>query len=249
MENSVYVGLSKQVVLRENMNIIAQNIANINTPGFRGQNMIFTEYVEDPRYMKEDISMVLDYGQYQKTDPGPVKSTGNPLDVALVGNGFLGIETNDGIQYTRAGNLAMNADGEIVNALGMIVANENGGPITIPQGAKEININRSGVVSTMSGITGELESTIVGQLMIKEFANEQELNPAGNGLYKTDAAPLDSPKTRVIQASLEGSNVQAVVEMTRMIDVSREYQAVQNMMNSENERLRSAISKLSKSQA
>lgn len=241
MENSVYVGLSKQVVLQSNMNIIAQNIANINTPGFRGQNMVFTEYVEDPRYMKEDVSMVLDFGQYQITDPGPIKSTGNPLDIALVGNGFLGIETNQGVQYTRAGNLSMTADGTIVNALGMTVANENGGPITIPPGSKEINIDRTGVISTEQGV--------VGKFMIKEFTNEQRLDPAGNGLYKTDAVPLDPEKTSVVQGKLEGSNVQAVVEMTRMIDVSREYQAVQNLMNSENERLRSAISKLSKTQA
>lgn len=241
MENSVYVGLSKQVVLRENMNIIANNIANMNTPGFRGQNMIFTEYIEDPRYMKEDVSMVLDYGQYQVTDPGPIKSTGNRLDIALVGNGFLGIETNQGIQYTRAGNLSMTADGTIVNALGMTVANENGGPITIPPGAKEINIDRKGTISTEQGV--------VGKLMIKEFTNEQKLDPAGNGLYKTDAEPLNPEKTTVVQGKLEGSNVQAVVEMTRMIDVSREYQSVQNLMNSENERLRSAIAKLSKTQA
>lgn len=241
MENSIYVGLSKQVVLRENMNIIANNIANINTPGFRGQNMVFTEYIEDPRYMKEDISMVLDYGQYQKTDAGPIKNTGNPLDIALVGNGFLGIETNDGIRYTRAGNLAMNSKGEIVNALGMLVANENGGAITIPRDAKDISIDRKGVVSTDQGA--------VGKLMIKEFGNEQTLNPEGNGLYATDAPPLEPEKTTVIQGKLEGSNVQSIVEMTRMIDVSREYQAVQNMMNSENERLRSAIRKLSQSQA
>jgi len=73
MENSLYIGLSKQVVLRENMEIIAQNVANINTPGYRGQNMVFREYVEDPRYMEEDMSLVLDYGQYQKTDAGSLK--------------------------------------------------------------------------------------------------------------------------------------------------------------------------------
>lgn len=237
MENSLYVGLSKQVVLRENMNIIANNVANVNTPGFRGQNMVFTEYIEDPRYMKEDISMVLDYGQYQMTDPGPVKNTGNPLDIALIGEGFLGIQTNDGVQYTRAGNLSMNVEGTLVNALGLPVANEGGGEITIPEGATDISIDRTGVVSTADGV--------IGKLMISEFANEQELNPAGNGLYVTDAQPQPPENTTVVQGKLEGSNVQAVIEMTRMIDVSREYQAVQNMMNSENERLRSAIRKLS----
>lgn len=240
MENSIYVGLSKQIVLRENMNIIANNVANMNTAGYRGQNMVFSEYIEDPRYMKEDVSMVLDYGQYQKTDAGPIKVTGNPLDVALVGNGFMGMITNEGIQYTRAGNFAVNANNTLVNSLGISVANTNGGEITIPPDAKEIMIDRTGVISTDQGA--------LGQLMIREFASDQDLNPAGNGLYTTEAEPQEPTNTTVLQGNLEGSNVQAVVEMTRMIDVSREYQSVQNMMNSENERLRNAIRKLSQSQ-
>lgn len=241
MENSVYIGLSKQVVLRENMNIIANNVANVNTPGYRAQNMVFTEYIEDPRYMKEDMSMVLDYGQYQMTDPGSLKQTGNPLDVALVGNGFLGIQTPSGIQYTRAGNLTMDADGILRNARGMAVASTNGGDIVIPADAKEIRIDKKGVISTENGA--------IDQLMIAEFKNYQELNPAGNGLYTTTEAAIPAEKTTVMQGKLEGSNVQSVVEMTRMIDVLREYQAVQNMMQSEHERLRSSAQRLSKTQA
>lgn len=241
MENSVYIGLSKQVVLRENMNIIAQNVANVNTPGYRGQNMLFTEYIEDPRYMKEDISMVLDYGQYQMTDPGSLKETGNPLDIALVGNGFLGIQTPNGVQYTRAGNLTMDSEGVLRNARGMAVASDGGGDIVIPRDAKEVSIDKKGIVSTEEGQ--------IGQLMVVEFENYQELNPAGNGLYETAAAPIPAEKTAVLQGKLEGSNVQAVVEMTRMIDVLREYQAVQNMMQSEHERLRSSAQRLAKTQA
>lgn len=241
MENSVYIGLSKQVVLRENMDIIAQNVANINTPGYRGQNMIFTEFIEDPRYMEEDISMVLDYGQYQMTDPGSIKETGNPLDIALVGNGFLGIQTPEGIQYTRAGNLTMDAQGILKNARGMEVASNGGGNITIPRDAQEVSIDRNGVVSTDQGQ--------IGQLMIVEFENYQELNPAGNGLYETTADAIPAEKTSVHQGKLEGSNVQAVVEMTRMIEVSREYQAVQKMMESEHERLRSSAQRLARTQA
>lgn len=241
MENSVYIGLSKQVVLRENMNIIANNVANVNTPGYRAQNMTFSEYIEDPRYMKEDIAMVLDYGQYQKTDPGSLKKTDNPLDIALVGNGFLGIETPSGIQYTRAGNLTMDADGVLRNARGLPVANEGGGEITIPTDATEIRIDKKGIISTDQGE--------VGQLMITEFQNYQRLNPAGNGLYDTDEAGTPAEKTSVMQGHIEGSNVEAVVEMTRMIDVLREYQAVQNMMQSEHERLRSSAQRLAKTQA
>jgi flagellar basal-body rod protein FlgF len=240
MENSLYIGLSKQVVLRANMDIIAQNVANINTPGYRGQNMIFSEYVEDPRYMKEDMSLVLDYGQYQVTDPGNMKETGGPLDIALVGNGFLGIQTPEGIQYTRAGNLTMDAEGTVRNALGLAVADTGGGDITIPQDAKEIRIDQKGVISTEQGI--------IGQLQIAEFNNYQTLDPQGNGLYATTEAPIEAENTVIKQGYLEGSNVQAVVEMTRMIEVHREYQRVQNLMQTEHERLKTAAQRLARNQ-
>lgn len=241
MENSVYIGLSKQIVLAENMHIIANNVANVNTSGFRGQNMIFTEYVSDQRRMEEDVSLVLDYGQYQVTDPGSLKETGGQFDVALVGTGFLGIQTPEGVQYTRSGNLMTDAEGTLRNARGMAVAGVGGNDITIPRSATEVTIDHNGVISTNEGQ--------VGQLLIAEFENPQELNPAGNGLYETDAAPLPAERTTVLQGRLEGSNVQAVVEMTRMIEVLREYQAVQNMMQSEHERLRTAAQRLGRTQA
>lgn len=241
MENSLYVGLSKQVVLRENMDIIAHNVANVNTPGYRAQNMVFSEYVEDPRHMREDISLVLDYGQYQLTDEGSLKQSGNALDIALVGKGFLGIETPGGVHYTRAGNLGIDAEGILRNARGQAVASEGGGEITIPRNAKEVVIDQKGVITTEQGR--------VGQLMIREFDNYQKLDPQGNGLYKTEEEGRPAEKTVVKQGYIEGSNVQSVVEMTRMIDVLREYQAVQNMMQSEHERLRSAAQKLAKTEA
>lgn len=236
MENSLYVGLSSQVALWENMNIIANNVANISTPGFRGQNMLFEEYVFDAGSKQRDVSLVNDYGQYQITDPGPMKDTGGQLDVALIGPGFLGIQTPEGVQYTRAGNFAMSADGTLVNARGMPVAGDGGGPITIPADASNVYIDRTGAVSTDEGQ--------VGQLMIAEFENYQMLDPAGNGLYRTDAAPIPAQGTSVVQGKLEGSNVQPVVEMTRMISVHREYEAVARMTQSEHDRQRSAIQKL-----
>jgi len=242
MENTLYIGLSKQVALYEKMEIIANNVANVNTPGFRGQNMVFSEYVEDPRYMAEDMSLVLDYGQYQITDPGNMKETGNPLDIALVGNGFLGVQTPTGdIQYTRAGNLTMDAQGVIRTARGLVVASAQGDQITIPADAQNIYIDRTGVISTDEGQ--------IGQLMIAEFENYQTLNPTGSGLYTTDEDPIPAQDTAVMQGKVEGSNVQAVVEMTRMIDVLREYQAVQNMMQSEHERLQTASRRLARTQA
>lgn len=236
MENSLYVGLSGQVALQEKMALIANNVANLNTPGFRGQNAVFKEYISDQKRMKEDVSLVYDYGQYQVTDPGPMKLTGNALDVALVGPGFLGVQTPEGVQYTRAGNFSLNQLGELVTARGMKVADQGGGTIIIPEDATSISIDPKGIVSTQDGP--------VGTLMVAEFKNYQNLNPVGNGNYKTDEQPTPAVDTRVKQGAVEGSNVSGVLEMTRMIDVLREYQMVNNMMQSEHTRQQTMIQRL-----
>ncbi len=236
MENSLYVGLSGQVALEAKMAVVANNVANLNTPGYRGQNAVFKEYISDQRRMKEDVSLVYDYGQYQMTDPGPIKITGGPLDVALVGPGFLGIQTPEGVQYSRAGNFSLNQLGEIVNAQGYKVAGQGGGTISVPADAKFISIDQKGVVSTDQGE--------IGSLMVAEFKDYQRLDPQGNGLYATEEQPTPATDTKVLQGKIEGSNVSPIVEMTRMIDVSREYQAVQNMMQNEHERMRTAIQRM-----
>ena len=236
MENSLYVGLSGQVALEAKMSVIANNVANMATPGYKGQNAVFKEYISNQKRMKEDVSLVYDYGQYQMTDPGPIKVTGNSLDVALVGPGFLGIQTPEGTQYTRAGNFGLNSLGELVNSQGYKVANQGGGVISIPGDARFVSIDQTGVVSTDQGE--------IDRLMVSEFKDYQKLDPQGNGLYATEEAATPAQDTKVLQGKIEGSNVSPVVEMTRMIDVSREYQAVQNMMNSEHERQRTAIQRM-----
>lgn len=236
MENSIYIGMSGQMTLKAQMNLIAQNVANINTPGYRNQNGVFQEYLSKPRGMHTDMSMAYDYGQFQSTESGPVKSTGNSLDVALVGPGFMGIQTPEGVQYTRAGNFSMDSQGRLMNARGMAVASAGGGDIIIPNDAQNIYIDHRGVVSTDDGE--------VGQIMVMEFSSEQILEPAGNGLYKTDEGGVLAANTKVLQGKLEGSNVQGVLEMTRMIEINREYQMMQRMIQNEHERIRGAIQRL-----
>jgi len=237
MENPIYIGLSRQVALRANMDIVANNVANMSTPGYRAQNMVFTEYLSKPKGMDDSMSMVLDYGHFQVTEEGPMRRTTNPLDVALNGPGFFGIQTAEGIMYSRAGNFQLNNNGELVTGAGYQVAGAGGGPIIIPPEATEIKITADGTITTDQGQ--------VGQLLVAEFPNIQELKARGNGLYFSEnpgIAPAEN--TQVMQGMLEGSNVKPVLEMTRMIDVLRAYQATQKMLESEHERLRSMAQRL-----
>lgn len=238
MENSIYLGLSRQVTLQTNMDIIAQNVANMNTTGYRGQNTLFQEYLSKPRGYDDPLSFVNDEGQYQITAPGPMRQTGSSLDIAVIGDGFIGVQAPSGdVEYTRDGNFLIDANGTLVTQAGFPVASSGGGNITIPPGSEVIKIDDKGNIFNEDGA--------LGQIGVFEFENVQQLEQRGNNLYAMvggDANP--ATESRVQQGYLEGSNIKPVVEMTRMIDTLREYQTVSRVMERENERLRSAIQKL-----
>lgn len=237
MENSIYIGMSRQMALSRNLDIVANNIANMNTPGYRGQNIVFEEYISNPKGSDDKLSFVNDRGQYDDTAPGPVRATDNPLNIALNGKGFIGVNTLEGkLVYTRSGDFTMNANGDLLTHAGFSVAGAGGGNINIPPGSKEIKIDERGNISNENGK--------VGQIMVVEFDDVQKLRPLGNNTYETDAASKPAEETGVKQGYLEGSNVEPVLEMTKMIEISRDYQRVQKTLQGEHERLRGAIQKL-----
>jgi flagellar basal-body rod protein FlgF len=238
MENSLYAGLSRQVVLQRSMDLVANNVANVNTPGYRGQNPLFKEYIADPRGIEDPLSLVYDFGQYDTTAPGPMQVTGGTYDVALEGPGFMGVQTPSGeIQYTRAGNFTVNQSSQLVTPAGYAVAGNGGAPIVVPPGTQEVVIASTGDVIA--------DGNSVGRISVVEFENLQDLKPQGNGLYSATAAGVPATETNVRQGMLEGSNVNSVQEMTRMIEILRTYQSTQRMISNEHERQLSAIQKLS----
>lgn len=239
MENAVYTGLSRAIALQRDMDTLANNIANMNTPGFRAQYMMYTEEIEKQKGMSDPLSMVLDYGQWMSNKPGSMQLTENPTDAALQGPGFFGIQGPGGeTMYTRSGNFAVNVKGDLVSAEGNPILNDGGAPIVIPADTTEIHIAEDGTISNQDGQ--------IARLMVKEFDNINDLDPVGDNMYKTTAEAKNATKTRVMQGLLEGSNVNPVLEMTHMIDVHRAYQNVQRMLQSENERQRTMIQRLTR---
>lgn len=238
MENSIYIGLSRQVVLARQMDVIANNVANANTAGFRAQNLSFKEFMSKPSGSKEALSFVQDNMQYQNIEAGPVEFTGNELDIMLEGPGFIGVAAPGGIAYTRAGNFQMSSSGQLLTSAGDPVASSGGSPITVPPDSTEITVDEKGVVSNQSGQ--------IGQIMIAEFKDPQGLQPFGNNLYKTSETAQPANKTRVRQGQLEGSNVKAIIEMNRMVETLRTFQNVQNILQTENERIRTAVQRLTR---
>lgn len=239
MENSIYTGISHAVALQKDMDTIANNIANMNTPGYRAQYMMFQEYIEAPKGISDPLSMVLDYGQYMTNKPGTMQLTHNPLDLAMQGPGFFSVQRGSESFYTRAGNFTRGANGELVTAEGNPVLSDGGAPIIIPADTTEIRVAEDGTISNQAGQ--------IGKLKVTEFDNINLLEPAGDNLYKTSDSGKAPTESRVVQGILEGSNVNPITEMTRMIDVHRAYQSAQRMLQAEHDRQRTMIQHLTQS--
>lgn len=241
MENVGYVSLSHQMALREQMTLSANNVANMSTPGYKGQEALFHEYLVEGKTAEDDLSQVVDSEGFRRMDQGPLKQTHNPLDLAITGDGYFTVETPEGPRYTRAGNFALNNEGQIVTAQGHPVLDEAGAPIQIPEGENQITVTSKGSVSTEEGE--------VATLKLVDFNNPQALKQIGDGLYiAEDMEEVAAPEASVLQGAIEGSNVQPVLEMTKMLEILRTYQSVQKMVQSDHDRIRSTIRKLAQTQ-
>ena len=236
MENPGYIALSRQLTLRREMSVISHNLANMNTPAFKAERMIFREFIDKPE-PQQPISFVQDIGMSRDLTEGPVAATGNPLDLAISGPGYFSVETPDGVRYTRHGRLQLDGQGQLVNSQGAPVLSADGAPITVPVGSGALTISADGSITGNNGA--------IGQIGLSEFENEAGLKRDANGLYDAeDQQPQAAANSSMVQGSLEQSNVQPIVEMTRMIDIHRSYQSASRLVSSNHEQAMRAINKL-----
>ncbi|PWC37820.1 flagellar basal-body rod protein FlgF [Azospirillum sp. TSO35-2] len=243
MENQLYIGLSRQMALRRQLDVVANNVANMNTAGFRGERTLFETALEaGGRKPTDRMAFTIDRSTYTDLRPGAFTDTGNPYDVALDGDGFLSVQTPDGVRYTRDGRLRRDADGTLVGPNGYPVLDDGRRPIAIASDSSTIAIGKDGLLMA--------DGNVVGRLNVVRFQNPQALKQTGDLLFEAGPGvePLPAPNTRVVEGKIERSNVQGIVEIGRMMDLNRDYQAVTKMVDDGQELLRSAISRLGKSQ-
>jgi flagellar basal-body rod protein FlgF len=240
------IGLSRQMVLERQMDVVANNVANVNTNGFKADKSLFQEFLtsgaHEDNFKAGDrrISFVQDRSTYHDFASGPLEQTKNPLDVAIDGGAFLVVQTPAGERYTRDGSLQINAQGQLVTAGGNPVLG-TGGPIVFQPGDKEISIAADGGVSVLEG-ANKVDS-LRGKLRLVSFANAQSLVKEGSNLFSGGGAVPDA-KAQVRQGYVEKSNVNSVAEMSRMIEVTRTYTQISAMLQQQGDLRRTAIEKL-----
>lgn len=242
MDVSTYVLLSQEQALRRRLDIIANNMANINTVGFRREQTVFQEYVDKnatpPAPGMTETSYVLDYGTVHDTSPGAFQPTGNPLDVMIDGPGYLTVQGPDGNPaYTRAGLLRLSPNGELTTAAGRPVLGANNNPIVIPlDQVGKVRIAEDGSVSDPQGE--------IGRLGLVSFQDERALKPLGDGMFSAQGAQPAFANVRIRSGGVEGSNVQPIIETTQMIEVMRVYQNSKKALDGIQDMRAKAIDKL-----
>lgn len=242
MDNSSYVNIARQSGLLKELTMIANNIANISTTGYRREGAVFSEYVnaqgkaqsdDGLHSLQDSVSMGRLGAHFSDFTVGEMSKTGGSFDVAIDGEGFFGVETAAGERLTRAGNFMTDRDGLLITPSGYPVLNDAGARIQIPPEASVVAIAGDGTISA--------DGNPIGRLGLFTAAPET-LQRMGDNLWEALNGSEPLAEGRVIQGFLEGSNVKAVNEIARMIEVQRSYEAGQKILDFENDRVSKTIS-------
>lgn len=244
MENPTTIVLSRLVAQGRATDVLAGNIANADTPGFKAERTLFSDWLNRARGIDAPPggavqASVQDRATYREATQGPMQRTGNPLDLALAGDGFFTVQTAAGPRLTRAGRFAPLPDGTLADGTGNALLDNAGAPMRIAPGDTEVSVTGDGTLTAQSGRIGRVGVVQPGDL--------NRMAAEGGRNMRADTATAPVAAARVVQGMLEGSNVQPVLEMTRMMTTLREFQFASQFVQSEADRQQGAIDKLTAS--
>lgn len=233
MDAAGYVTLTRQSGLLREMDTVANNIANISTNGYRSEGLIFSEYVKSAGPGAASLSMAnadtrnIDEGQ------GPLKQTGGTFDLAIEGEGYFLVETPEGQMLTRAGSFTPDPEGELVAPDGARLLDSAGAPVFVPADAAEISVAADGTLS--------VDGQPFAEIGLYAPVEPNDLNRRSGSRFMPEAGVQPIAGGAILQGYLEGSNVNAISEIARMIEVQNAYQQGQKFLEQEDERVRAVI--------
>ncbi|MEM9343168.1 MAG: flagellar hook-basal body complex protein [Pseudomonadota bacterium] len=235
MDNAGYTTLGRQAGLLNEMRSVAQNIANMSTTGYRREGVVFSEFMQDLGPDHDALSMAAGRVREMDFSQGPLTKTEGSFDLAIEGDGFFLVATPQGDRLTRAGHFARNAAGELVTPQGHNLLDASGAPVFVPPDARGIGIAADGTVSA--------DGQPVGQIGLWDAADRNQMIRVGDTQFDPGPGGADPLLEGgvVLQGYLESSNVNPVIEMTRMIEVQRAYELGQSLLDREDERIRNVV--------
>ena len=240
MDITTALAASRLVAQQRAMDITANNIANANTPGYRTERVQFSDWIDkQPGSAStpgvKSISYTQDRATYRESQAGSITHTGNPFDLALTGDGYFTVNTKNGPRLTRDGRFGPMPDGTLADSSGNAVLDTMGKPIQIPPDDTQVSIASDGSVSTENGQVGKIG-------VVQSDPMKMQAEGATNFVANAPTKPVASPG--IVQGAMEESNVQPVLEVTRMMDNERQFQFVTQLVQAEGDRQQQTIDKL-----
>ena len=235
MTSGKYSALSGAIARDQAIANLSANLANINTTGYKSRSLSFEAMLRGQQQRTQAQGINFNRVKTIVTDfsAGPLKHTENPFDVAIHGNGFFKVQGPNGVLYTRRGDFVTDQTGVLRTSNGMMVLDSGGGAITVPNAdTSHVSIGETGIVAVVNSDGGVDE---VGQLAVVGIDNPQNLRPEANTMYSLGDGAAEVPEEapfRVVQGSLETSNVNMVEEMARLIDNYRLYENYHKVIES-----------------
>ncbi|WP_376091960.1 flagellar hook-basal body complex protein [Roseomonas sp. CCTCC AB2023176] len=242
MDNPGYIALSRLVAQNRATAVLAHNMANAETPGFRASRPVFAEHLDRQRNAEaprggRDLHMAWDRATWRDATPGAVQTTGNPLDIAISGEGFFAVETPRGERFTRAGRFSLGPEGTVVDTEGNTLLDTRGNPLRVAAGDTRLTVRGDG---TLSSENGE-----IGRIRVVRFGDPQRLVAEGDRVFAAPGQAAEAiERPALVQGALEGSNVRPVLEMTRLTAELRDFQFVAQMVEREGERIGAAVERI-----
>lgn len=237
METTGYITLSRQTGLMREMQVVANNIANSATTGYRQEGLIFSEFIQSTPG-QSSISMSRANIRNTSTEQGALTQTNGTFDLAIEGDGYFKVETPMGERLTRAGSFSPNADGDLVTADGNRVLDAGGSPVFVPGDAETINIAPDGTITA--------DGTPLGQIGLFMPVEPHTLVREDGVMFRVDGDIEETDQAKILQGFVEGSNVNAISQLARMIEIQRAYEMGQSFLETEDQRIRNAIKNLIK---
>jgi flagellar basal-body rod protein FlgF len=238
VQSGIYVGVSAQLALRQRMDTLANNMANVNTPGFRAEESKFESYLSGGT--NGDTAFGIAGGTYLSRRSGPMVQTGNPLDVSASGDGWFAIKTSDrNTAYTKDGRLNLTAGGILQTVSGNPILDVGGAPIALDPADGPPAISKDGMISQ--------NGRQVGAIGLFSIPAGAVLSRAENASVIPDlpASPvLDFSKNGIQQGFIENSNVNGVTEMINLIRIQREFENVTSALQNTESTLTDAVKAL-----
>ncbi|MCU0800324.1 MAG: flagellar hook-basal body complex protein [Rhodobacteraceae bacterium] len=235
MDSIGYTTLTRQSGLMREMDVVAHNLANISTTGFRREGVIFSEYVAA---LQDDPSLSMSLGNTRRVDlsQAGLSQTGGSYDLGIQGEGFFQVQTADGPRLTRAGAFTPNADGTLVTAEGHALLDAGGTAVVAPPDARSIAISQDGTLSA--------DGVALAQIGLWQPADPLDLVHVAGTMFRADGGVVPAEGGQIMQGMLEDSNVEPVTEIARMIAVQRAYELGQSLLDREDARVRAVIQTL-----